>query len=251
MRNKSFRFICLLVLLLFVSSLATQDVKAYPELSLSQESFNYGRCTKDSIPTKMLTIQNIHHNPTKVMLTPSQSWIHLSATSFEAVSQEIEITLDATNLSYNPGIYLETIQITSDVFNFTIPLRLDLVEKKVTMIFTYDNTRAVVDGEIIEMGAAPFIYKGKALLPIGIICHSFGAATTYDAKEKNITIEYKDIKATIKVGSSKMILNGKEYNIFEPMVRMNRTFVELKLINDIFGARLTYIFHTRSIKIEY
>jgi hypothetical protein len=251
MRYKSFRLIGLLVLLLFISHMAAQGVKAYPELSLSQESFNYGRCTKGSIPTKKLTIKNIHNNPTKVTLTPSQSWIHLSETSFEAVSQEIEITLDATNLSYKPGIYLETIQITSDVFSFTIPLRLDLVEKKVTILLTLDNSHALVDDKEVKMEAAPFIYSGKTMIPIGIVCDSFGATSTYDPKEKNITIEYKDIKATIKVGSSKMILNGKECNIFEPTIRGNRTFVQLKLINEIFGARLTYIYHTRSIKIEY
>lgn len=137
MKNFRFRLISFLVLIPLLSSLSIPLVKAYPELSLSQESFNYGRCTKDSIPKKILTIKNIHNNLTKVLLTPSQSWIHLSVTSFKAVSQEIEIMLDATNLSFRPGIYLETIQITSDVFNFTIPIRLDLVEKKVTISYFF------------------------------------------------------------------------------------------------------------------
>jgi len=251
MKNTSFRLISFLVLISILFNFSIPRAEAYPELWISQEKLNFGRCTKDSIPVKKFTINNIHDKPTKVTLTPSQVWIHLSVTSFEAISQEIEVKLDPTNLSFKPGLYLENIKIESDVCNLTVPIRLDLVEKKVTIMFTFDNPLALVDGKEVLMEYPPFIYKGKILLPIGIVCQSFGANVIYDGEEKTIDIEYKDIKAFLRVGDTKMILNGKEYKIFEPTIRLGRTFLDWRVIYQIFGAKETYIYHTRSIKIEY
>jgi hypothetical protein len=251
MKNYNIRLISFLVLIPLLSNLYTPAVKAYPELSLSQEYLNFGRQTKLDVPILKFTIKNIHNNPTKVTLTPSQSWIHLSPTSFDAAFQEIEVKIDTTSLTYDPGLFLENIKIESDVFSFTLPIRLDLVEKKVTILFTIDNPVSLVDGKEVKMEFPPFIYKGKTMVPIGIICESFGATTTYKNEDKSISIKYKDINAVIFTWQTKMILNGKEYKIFEPTIRCGRIFVQLKLIYEIFGARLTYIYHTRSIKIEY
>jgi hypothetical protein len=247
------RFVSLFVVCLFL--LPCFSTKA--ELAISQQILNFGRCTKDSIPILKFAIQNFINEPVQVKLIPSQDWIHLSVTSFEASSQEIEVRIDPTTLTFKPDVYLESIKIESGVGNYSLPVRLDLVEKKVKIQFVIDNRIATVDGEETIMKGAPFIRGGKTFVPLRIIVEAFGGSAEPEINHsKNyfyVHTFYKDIKIRFQIGVPVVLYNDKEQISIDaaPYIWADRTNVTINTIKQLFNANVSYEAKIRTITIEY
>lgn len=246
----------MVLFLSFVVFLSVGSVKAEPnpKLLVSQEILNFDRCTKYDIPDIRFTVSNQNKGPINVKFKPSQDWIHIATMKFEENLQEYAVTLDATNL-VKPFLYLEKIEIESDGGNYTLPIRLDLVEKRVKIILVLNNPIVEVDGKNIRegIGGAPFVSKGITRLPLRIICESFGAKVDYQQNIMLITITYKDISILLTFGTTTIIVNGKEVEIQDRLLIMNdRTYIPMKMIKQVFiGANVSYDPPTRSVTIVY
>lgn len=244
----------LLLSFLIFLSVGSVEAEPNPKLLVSQEILNFDRCTKYDIPDIRFTVSNQNKEPINVKFKPSQDWIHIATMKFEENLQEYTVTLDATNL-VKPFLYLEKIEIESDGGNYTLPIRLDLVEKRVKIKLVLDNPIVEIDGKSIrdEFGNATFISKGITRLPLRIICESFGAKVDYQPNIKLITITYQDISILLSFGTTTIIVNGKEVEIQdELLIRFGRTYIPIKMIKQVFiGANVSYDPPTRSITIVY
>jgi len=222
-----------------------------PEAIIDPLSIDYGRCTKDTVPVLKIKISNKNQGSIKAKLKPSAKWIQLSSTYFYEHEQQIEIKIDASQLT--PYLYTERIEVVTTGGNFIIPIRLDLVTKKVKILLTIDNPVATIDGVPQEpLERPPFIMGGRTYVPIRFISEAMGAKVEYDAKDKKIVITYQDISLLLQINNPIMHINEKEEKLdASPLIRMGRTFVPLRAIAQAFGATVNYISETRTIEIIF
>ena len=106
-----YRLISIITIFCLFASISFVKAVQNSELIISQKILNFDRCTKNSIPALKFTVSSQNEGLSQVNLKPSQDWIHLSTTSFKKQSQEVTVTIDPLNLTYNPGLYLEKIEI--------------------------------------------------------------------------------------------------------------------------------------------
>jgi hypothetical protein len=257
MKIKCVKFICICLLFIFFTNLHNARTEEKAELKISPEIINFGRCTKETILPLKFIIQNVDNKSSKVRLSTSKNWIHLSETSFEDVFKEIIVNLDTTSL--DPGLYLENIMIESDSGKFILPIRLDLVKMKVKIIFQMDNPVVFVNEQKIILGSggeSPYIKKGLFRLPLRIIIESFGGRIYADQNLKNNTFFvyaiYKDVNLQFQIGSNVVLYNGIEIKIENaPEIHFNRTFVTKETISQLFNPIITYDSPSRTIIIIY
>lgn len=222
-----------------------------PETLIDPLTIDYGRCTIDSIPAMKITISNKNRGSIKAKLKSSVKWIQLSSTYFYEHDQQIEIKIDASKLT--PYLYKETIEVETTGGNFIIPIRLDLVEKKVKIELTLDSTIPKIDGvEQEPLEYAAIVMEGRTMVPLRFISEAMGAKVEYDAKERKIKITYQDISLLFQIGNPIMYINEKEVKLdAPPIVRMGRTLVPLRVIGESFGAKVTFIPETRTVEIIF
>jgi hypothetical protein len=249
-QSLSILLICLLMFPIY-----STKAEPKPRLIVSEEILNFNRFTKTDIPTLKFTVRNNEKGPIKGILKPSKKWIHLSQTSFEDYSTEISATVDPDWFSFQPGLYLEKIDIESDGGSFTLPIRLIVVEKKVK-IEMYMYWGAIwVDGKKYEISCTPYWRHGKLFIPFGAVCDSLGAFVFPKLVEekylRGFTVEYKDILADITIRQPMMILNGKEVRITSPEYWFGDIGADWTIIYQIFGAKMSYEISERKITIEY
>jgi len=81
----------------------------------------------------------------------------------------------------------------------------------------------------------PIIVDGSTMVPIRFISEKLGAEVLYDSAEKKVTINYKNKSIEIKIGESKLKLNGQEMQIPAPaIIKNDRTLVPLRSISESF-----------------
>ena len=252
--KKIFQSLAILLICFLLFPLYQVKAEPNPKLLVSEEILNFDRCTKYDIPDIRFTVSNQNKGPINVKFKPSQDWIHIATMKFEENLQEYAVTLDSSNL-VKPFLYLENIEIESDGGNYSLPIRLDLVEKRVKIILVLNNPIVEVDGKSIRelFGGAPFVSKGITRLPLRIIFESLGAKVDYQQNIMLITITYKDISILLTFGTTTIIVNGKEVEIQDRLLIMSdRTYIPMKMIKQVFiGANVSYDPPTRSVTIVY
>ena len=239
--------LCVILSLLILCFNFEKPVKSEPvyptTIYVSKNELNFNRWSKGSTPTTSFVISS-HNGSLKIVLTPSQNWINLSETSIDSNLKEITVTLDVSN--FKPGLYKEKLEIKSNRGSYTLPIRLDLVEKKVVVQMFLDSNYVVIDTKPISLDAAPFIMKGVIYVPLRVVCESFGATVTFEyiGKERvqTINILYKDQrKIKLFFNKSYMEVEGIKINIDGPIInRVNTAFIPLNTIKDIFKPDIQF-----------
>jgi hypothetical protein len=172
---------------------------------------------------------------------PSANWIKLSKSSFEGIQNLIDVSLDLTTLS--PKLYQETIQIKTNIGDYSLPVRLDLVEKRCVVQVMFDNPNVLVNGKNILLPAAPFLSHGYTFVPLRPICEAFGATVSYkeegSGKYKITTVTYQDRKVEFFWDQDFMIVNGIKHTISEKITnRSGVTFVPVVYLKNMALPRL-------------
>jgi hypothetical protein len=102
------------------------------------------------------------------------------------------------------------------------------------------------------LDAAPFIdsNSNRTYVPIRAITESFGANVSWNGKNQSVTIKFQKVTITLKIGSKKAIVNGKQISLdAPPSIVSNRTFVPLRFISEALGANVQWFAENRTIKI--
>jgi hypothetical protein len=239
---------------LLLNQTVKSDYECPVQLYVSHSILDFNKRVNSSNPTMNFFISNLCNGTLKAELSPSSIWIKLSESSFEGNLKEIIVLLDVSNLP--PGLYKEKIEIQSNGGNYILPIRLDLVEKKVIIQFIPDNQKIVINSKPIISNWPPFVYHGIFWVPLRIICESFGTTLTFEPGGKKavqrVDILYKDIHVQLMDGESYMLMNGIKCLIDEPfLIRGNSTFIPLNVIKTIFNPDIQYNSTQRLFTITY
>lgn len=111
---------------------------------------------------------------------------------------------------------------------------------------------AVVNEETIELDAAPFIFKGRTMVPLRFIGEKLYAKVSYDPATKTATFTRGNTVVIVKIGSPTANVDGKEVKFDPPAtIKDGRTFVPVRFIADAFGAKTTWEPQTKQIGIVF
>lgn len=111
---------------------------------------------------------------------------------------------------------------------------------------------AVVNEATVELDAAPFVHKGRTMVPLRFIGEKLFAKVSYDADTKTATFARGNTVVVVKIGSANATVDGKEVKLEPPaMIKDGRTFVPVRFIADAFGARTTWEPQTKQIGIIF
>jgi hypothetical protein len=111
---------------------------------------------------------------------------------------------------------------------------------------------AVVNETPVELDAAPFVHKGRTMVPLRFIGENLFAKVSYDTITKTATFTRGNTVVVVKIGSEKATVDSKEVKLDPPaMIKDGRTFVPVRFIADAFGAKTTWEPQTKQIGIIF
>ena len=154
-------------------------------------------------------------------------------------------------ISVNPGSNTVNVEAVDTVGNSSTATREILVYQRTIIQLTLDNVVPVINDEPQSpLDAAPYISAGRTMVPLRFIAEAFGADVGYDATTRGITIELDDMTINMQIGSQTVLVNGKTHTIdAPPEIRNERTFVPVRFIAEILGAKVDYDAATRTVTI--
>jgi hypothetical protein len=125
------------------------------------------------------------------------------------------------------------------------------------IILQIGSTKATTNGEEKVVPQAPFIQKGKTLVPFRFIGQELQAKIgfTQDPKTKFVkTVSYDlgTTKILLTIGAMKALVNGKEVELDVPaQIIKGTTVVPLRFVSENLGCTLGWDGKTQTITIQY
>ena len=115
----------------------------------------------------------------------------------------------------------------------TIKLKVELVIGSKEMIESIDGVE-----KRIPMDVAPFIEKGRTMLPIRFVAEALGFNVQWDKKNRTAILIDKENIIKIPVDTNKIIVNGKEYiSDVKPVIKNDRTMLSIGNIARALGLK--------------
>jgi hypothetical protein len=222
----------------------TEDPDLKPILTVNQTILDFGRQIPGSQPIFTFKISNKNDGKLKGTLTSSATWIKLSTSAFNDQSKEINVILDIAKLKTN--LYKELIYIKSNGGNISLPIRLDLVDKKIVIEMQLGQRKARLDSRDILLPCAPFLEKSSIYVPLRLIAESFGSKIAWKENSNGkaggiLTIIYKDIVAVLETNKSTLLVNGALLTLKQPITLKNGTLVcPIEAVLAIFHPLMDY-----------
>lgn len=88
---------------------------------------------------------------------------------------------------------------------------------------------------------APFVEKGRTLVPIRFVSEALGAQVSWDSKESTVYISSQNKTIKITIGSNEMYVNDKKIVLDVPaMLTNNTTFVPLRAVSEALDKEVFY-----------
>ena len=108
--------------------------------------------------------------------------------------------------------------------------------------------KIMVSGKEIKPETPAYIENGRTMVPLRFISEALGEKVDWNAETKSVIIG--DNKAVLAIGSKEIDANGKKITIDSPAVIKNsRTFVPLRAISEILGAKVDWDGATKTVSI--
>lgn len=106
-----------------------------------------------------------------------------------------------------------------------------------------------VSDKEIKPETPAYIENGRTMVPLRFISEALGEKVDWKADTKTVLIG--DNKASLVIGEKEIEANGKKIAIDSPaVIKDARTFVPLRAISEILGAKVDWDASTRSVKIS-
>jgi hypothetical protein len=110
---------------------------------------------------------------------------------------------------------------------------------------------AAINGEDMELDAAPYINDSRTFVPLNIIAKGFSATVEWVAQTKGINVKLGDTIISMQIGSNRAIVNNKIVILdAPPEITSGRTFVPIRFVVEMLGAEVTWNQKEKSIEIE-
>ena len=109
--------------------------------------------------------------------------------------------------------------------------------------------KILVAGKEIKPETPAYIENGRTMVPLRFISEALGEKIDWKADTKTVIVG--DNKASLVIGEKEINANGKKIAIDSPaVIKDSRTFVPLRAISEILGAKVDWESSTRSVKIS-
>lgn len=173
----------------------------------------------------------------------ARRWWSARARDLAFINCPIQITDDTTikAVTIGPG--------KSDSAIATFNYRISAPNKEpdapaTTIVLTVGQKKAVVDDQSLVLEAAPYLKSGlgRTLVPIRFIGEAFRADVDWDSGSRTVSIKLKDKEIVLRLDSDQAYINGTAQVIDCPpkLHSSGRTFVPLRLISELLGAKVSY-----------
>ncbi|MDU2116128.1 MAG: copper amine oxidase N-terminal domain-containing protein [Peptoniphilus lacydonensis] len=114
---------------------------------------------------------------------------------------------------------------------------------------TNSEIRIFVNDSEIQSETPAYIENERTMVPLRFISEALGEKVNWKSETKTVVIG--DNKASLVIGSKKIDANGKNIAIDSPaVVKNSRTFVPLRAISEILGAKIEWDGVTKTVKIN-
>jgi thiol-disulfide isomerase/thioredoxin len=132
----------------------------------------------------------------------------------------------------------------------TEPISL-AVTRSLLMILTIGSTKVKTNDLIQTIEAPPYIKNGRTMVPIRIIAEAFCCTVDYDPLRGRITIQSQEKSITLTIGYDMVMVNGKTVKLdAPPEIKNGRTFLPLRFIVEMFGAKIEWNAKLGEIQIK-
>jgi hypothetical protein len=131
-----------------------------------------------------------------------------------------------------------------------------LAEGNVVMVLTIGSKQAYVNGKAVELDVAPFIEKGRTMVPFRFIGESLSAEVSFttDSSGRVDIVSYTLGKTHVIlfIGKTEALVNGGKMILeVPPQIVEGRTVVPIRFVSEALGCKVSWIAETREITIQY
>ena len=109
---------------------------------------------------------------------------------------------------------------------------------------TIGSTDMIVDNNIVNGDAAPYVADGRTMVPIRALSETFGAEVNYDNDAKTVTIVDGDTTIVMTIGETTYTVNGEEQTMdVAPVIGSgDRTYVPVRFVAEALGYEVTPLY---------
>ena len=164
----------------------------------------------------------------------------------------------------NDGTFTATVIVNKEGVNTIDVVAVDAAgnksEREINFIYIaravvmlqVGNTKAYVNNELVPLDAAPFIYKGRVMVPLRFLSDSLHATIEWDGIFKIASLTIGNLRIRVQVGNTVADVGGKAVSLDSPPVIVKgRTFVPLRFVSENFGAAVNWDGKMKIVNIIY
>lgn len=123
------------------------------------------------------------------------------------------------------------------------------IKKVSSNLSSKNEITIIVNGNEITPENPPYVEKGRTMVPLRFISEALGEEVKWEKSTKSIIIG--DNKAVLTLDSNEIIANGERKTIDCPATLKNsRTFVPLRAVSEILGAKIDWNGETKTVEIN-
>ena len=99
------------------------------------------------------------------------------------------------------------------------------------------SIRVLVDDTELQFDAQPYMENNRTLVPVRALAEKLGFTVGWDEAEQRVTLTKGDKTIALWIGSTKVMVNGKESTIdVAPTKANNRTYVPVRFVSEQLGT---------------
>ncbi len=141
--------------------------------------------------------------------------------------------------------------------NFTGLAGTNLQAKNIIKLKLGDKNY-LVNGQTLQMDAAPIVQEGRTLLPIRYLTEPMGAVLLWDASAQKVTISLKEKKIELWIGKNDALVNGNRVmidpgnpKVIPISVPPGRTMLPARFVSETLGCEVNWDQQTGSATITF
>ena len=128
----------------------------------------------------------------------------------------------------------------ADTLTYTVGAEDVPEPEKTTIAMTIGSADYVVNNEVLEGDAAPYIKDGRTMVPFRALGEALGAEVVWDNDARTVTYTLGDNEVVMTIGETTYTVNGEEATMdVAPEIVDSRTFVPSRFVTEALGATIT------------
>ncbi len=126
-----------------------------------------------------------------------------------------------------------------------------ITENKYTIYTSPNPIKIKINGNYAEADVQPFIENGRTYVPVRIISENLGCDVKWEQSTKTATVTRGNTEIRMTIGSKIIKVNGADREIDSPVqIKSDRTFLPIRAIGEILGAKVDWDGNNRCVIVE-